>query len=109
MSSKYFICIARPRSDRERLVELAVPDEPLDDGAGHDDAREHGGKQPDDEGRGETANRPRSVGADDEPGDQRRDVAAEDGPEDLVVPLLHGGGDRLAPFHLLPDALVDED
>src|SRR5256885_14322543 len=94
ISSKYFICITPPRSDRERLVELAVPDEPLDDGAGHDDAREHGGEQPDDERGGETAHRSRSVGADDESSHQRRDVPVEDGPEDLVVALLHGCRDR---------------
>src|SRR5256885_16903008 len=76
ISSKYFICITPPRSDRERLVEHDVPDEPLDDGAGHADAREHSGEPPDDEGLGATSDGTGSVSADDEPSDNRGDVIA---------------------------------
>src|SRR5882762_9530198 len=79
ISSKYFICIS-DSSNAEGLVQLAVPDEPLDDGAGHDDGGEHRGQQADDERGGEPADGSAAVGADDESGHQRGDVAVEDGP-----------------------------
>src|SRR5260370_6578652 len=128
MSSKYFISMRQllkakaqpesesatarplwwPRSEAHGLVQAAVADEPLHDGARDHDAGEHGGEQPDDQGGGNPAHRPRTVGADDEARHQRGDVAVEDGPEDFFVAGADRGGDLLAGLHLLADALVDE-